>query len=214
MLKTLPILVATSLFLLSPTLANQEEEKPIRYKTLLPGIDFLLSPMNILDPFTTQKPRVFDLPAFDDVTNSSCPFVIPEEYLVAEAFKCHLVPETHLITSAHDLMYSFKSKCPVFDNLLGIKNSDFKWTRRQFKKDKIVFYSKSVCSKYSVSLNPSTYLNNGKIEFPALSDWYANLVADLPNELNATSLIVFDKFISSYGDHVATKCLRMGGILD
>lgn len=193
MLKSLPILVATYLLLLAPTKANQEG-KLIRYKTLLPGVDILLSPLNILDPFTTQKPRVFDLPEFDDVSNSSCPYVIPEEYLVGEAFKCHLVPETHMITSAHDLVYSFKSKCPVFDDLLGLKNSDFKWARHQFKKDKVVFYSKSVCSKYSVSLNPSTY-RTSKLEFPALSDWYANLVADLPNELNATTLIVYDKFI-------------------
>jgi hypothetical protein len=157
---------------------------------------------------------VFNLPKFEDISNSSCPYEIPEEYLIGEAFKCHLVPDTHMITSAHDLMYSFKSKCPVFDNLLGLKNSDFRWARHQFKKDKVVFYSKSVCSKYSVSLNPSTYKNGGKLEFPALSDWYANMVGDLPNELNATTLIVYDKFIQSYGDHVVTRCLRMGGILD
>ena len=93
----------------------KEASRPIRFKTLLPGIDFLLSPLNILDPFTSQKPRVFDLPGFDDVSNSTCPYVIPEEYLVGEAFNCHLSPETHLIASAHDLMYSFKSKCQVFN---------------------------------------------------------------------------------------------------
>ncbi len=141
--------------------------------------------------------------------------MIPEEYLVGEAFKCHLVPETHMITSAHDLMYSFKSKCPAFDDVLGVRNSDFRWARHHFKRDKVVLYSKSVCSMYSVSLNPSTYRAwIGKLDFPALSNWYANLVADLPNELNATTLIVYDRFINSYGDHVVTRCLRMGGLLD
>ena len=47
-----------------------------------------------------------------------------------------------------------------------------------------------------------------------MSDWYANLVADLPDELNATTIVEFDRFIRGYGDHVITRCKRMGGMLD
>lgn len=169
----------------------------------------------MLDPFKTQKPRIFKLPAFEDVSNTSCPYVIPEEYLVGEAFMCHLVPETNYIASAHDLTYSFGSKCPAFEVLLGVESADFKRARHWFKHDKVLFYSKTQCSLYSVSLNPSTYHESkSKLQFPKLEDWYANLVSDLPDELNATTIVTFDKFIRSYGDHIITRCNRMGGMLD
>ena len=85
-------------------------------KEILPGLDMLLSTVNILNPIAEPGPRLFKLP---NVTSSKCPYVIPDNVLVGEEYSCHLVPQTHILWSPKDLSFSVSSACPAFDYLAG-----------------------------------------------------------------------------------------------
>jgi len=93
-----------SLFALSSAVFCEEMNNHHHSKRLLPGIDLLLSTFNVLDPLGKPGPRIFDIRAPNETDfNSSCPFYIPDEFLVGDAYSCHLVPKTITITSLADI---------------------------------------------------------------------------------------------------------------
>lgn len=66
---------------------------------------------------------------------------------------------------------------------------------------------------YSVSLRPP--FHSEKVDFPHnLSEWYIFEVFNLPSEVNGTTLLAFDNFFKKYGDHILTRCGRMGGLVN
>ena len=66
---------------------------------------------------------------------------------------------------------------------------------------------------YSVSLRPP--FHSEKVDFPHnLSEWYIFEVFNLPSEVNGTTLPAFDNFFKKYGDHILTRCGRMGGLVN
>lgn len=75
------------------------------------------------------------------------------------------------------------------------------------KEGRVVYYTKAHCSLYSLRLKPP-YSGETFAEF---EDWFAQEVNLLPAELNATTINVFEKFYQDYGDHVITRCKRVGG---
>ncbi len=202
------------LLLLSLALVFGDDDR--HSKTLLPGIDIMLSGFNI-----QQSPadlgnsgaglRIFKIPKPTDKDwNSSCPYYIPDDYLISEEFSCHMVPEINHITHPSDIFTPFKSLCPLFDKMLGIDSQIFRWTSNQiFKEQRVIYKSRAICSLYSVSLK----LPHEKEKFPKFEDWYALQVYSLPEELNATTLRIYEDFLNLYGDHVVTRCKRMGGYL-
>lgn len=185
-------------------------------KKLLPGVDILLTAFNIQESPAAignsgAGTRIFKIPKpTGQDWNSSCPYFIPDDYLIGEEFSCHMVPETHHIGIPSDIFADFQSLCPVFDKMLGIESEEFKWTVNEIcKENRYVYKSKAICSMYSVSLRGPYRMET----FPKFEDWYAMQVYSLPDELNATTIRIFEAFLNLYGDHVITKCHRMGGIL-
>jgi len=48
---------------------------------------------------------------------------------------------------------------------------------------------------------------------PDMEDWYAIAAYELPPEVNGTSVWAYVRFFEEYGDHVVTRCDRVGGML-
>jgi hypothetical protein len=75
--------------------------------------------------------------------------------------------------------------------------------------NRTVFLSEAICSLYSLELRPPLHVKEPKIA--NISDWYAIAVYSLPDEVNGTNIGVFQDFFDEYGDHIITKCKRVGG---
>ena len=73
--------------------------------------------------------------------------------------------------------------------LESFESPNYLWALNEIaNRSRIILYSKSICSLYSVSIEPPYH----GAEFPAnMSEWYANEVFGLPNEVNGTNIGVF-----------------------
>ena len=46
-----------------------------------------------------------------------------------------------------------------------------------------------------------------------MEDWFAIAVYELPAEVNGSNIYTFARFFELYGDHIITKCKRVGGMV-
>jgi hypothetical protein len=71
-----------------------------------------------------------------------------------------------------------------------------------------VLVSRVYCSVEGVGLRPPF----GGV-LPDMEEWYAIAAYELPPEVNGTSVWAFVRFFEEYGDHIVTRCDRVGGLL-